>query len=164
MQTAQRINTKTLGISMEYLAFNYFTAGPSDQELSLIAKAVYESDLTITHLGKNDPPRKWKGSEEEFLEIFIKGDDSTNYIFSRAKGHGIEIDFTINHDLEWETSSISISGKEKVYVESLCIHFSKYISSFMCISGQMGLGSNQKWNILLENNNCPISLKEKVNA
>ncbi len=149
---------------MEYLAFNYFTAAPSDQELSLIAKAVYDSDLKITHLGKNDPPRKWNGTEEEFLEMLIKGDDSINYTHSRSKGNGVEIDFTINHDLEWESSTISISGTDKEFVESLCIHFSKYIASFMCISGQLGLGSNQKWNILLENNNCPISLREKVNA
>jgi len=149
---------------MEYLTFNYFSAAPSNLELSLIAKAVYESDLNISHLGKNDPPKKWGGSQLEFLEVLKKGDDSINYTFSRANENGVEIDFTINNDPVWESSTIAITGANKVYVESLCLHFSKYIESFICISGLMGLNSNQKWDILSKGNNCPASLIEKINA
>jgi hypothetical protein len=146
---------------MEYVAYNYFPT-PSDLELERIANAVYESDLSLSHLGKNDPPKKWAGSKTEFLDVLRKGTDLTNYTHSRAKDNGVEIDFTIHNDPRWESSSISISGDNREYVESLCVQFSKHLNSYMCISGQLGLGSNQQWNILAESDQCPSSLREKV--
>ena len=146
---------------MEYVAFNYFPT-PSDLELEYITDAIYESNLSLSHLGKNDPPKKWSGSKAEFLDILRKGTNLTNYTYSRAKDNGVEIDFTIHNDPRWESSSISISGKNREYVESLCIQFSKHLDSYVCISGQSGLGSSQQWSILAKSDKCPTSLWEKV--
>jgi hypothetical protein len=146
---------------MEFVAYNYFP--PNNVEyIQGIVEALSSSELQLSHLGKNDPPKKWKGSVTEIFDILQQGTDCTNYIFAKDSKNNLEIDFALGNFPEAVISTISISGKSKELVEQLCLHFANYVSSYLCISGQLGLGKSQSWSFLLESENCPISILEQV--
>jgi hypothetical protein len=146
---------------MDYVAYNYFPPNKEEYIRGMV-QAIFTSEIELTHLGKNDPPKKWSGNREELLNVLSQGNDKTNYAFARASNHKIEIDFSLGNCPESVASTISISGKSKESVEFLCLHFSKYVNSFLCISGQLGLGSGQKWAYILQNDLCPTSILEQV--
>ncbi|AMJ73198.1 hypothetical protein [Alteromonas stellipolaris] len=146
---------------MDFVAFNYFP--PNKEEyIKGIAEAISASGIQLTHLGKNDPPRKWSGSAEEIYDVLSGGNDKTNYTFAKDSKNKVDIDFSLGNCPEAITSTISISGKSKEVVERLCLHFSKYVNSFLCISGQLGLGAAQQWTYLLQNDHCPASILDQV--
>jgi hypothetical protein len=149
---------------MDYVAYNYFPPN-KDEYVRGIVKAIYVSEIQLTHLGKSDPPRKWSGNSEEVYALLTRGNDKTNYTFAKDSKSKIEIDFSLGNFPEAVTSVISISGKNKELVELLCLHFAKHVNSFLCISGQLGLGPGQQWSYLMQSSNCPASILEnKKNA
>lgn len=146
---------------MEFVAYNYFP--PNNVEyIQGIVEALSSSEVNLSHLGKNDSPIKWKGSTTEIIEVLQKGTDRTIYTFAKDTANNLEIDFALGNFPEAVTSTISISGNSKELVEKLCLHFAKYVGSYLCIAGKLGLGPSQSWSFLLENKNCPSSILEQV--
>jgi hypothetical protein len=146
---------------MEFVAYNYFPPNKVEY-IQGIVETLSNSGLQLSHLGKNDPPKKWKGSVTEIIELLQKGTDRTNYTFAKDSTNKLEIDFALGNFPEAVTSTISISGESKELVEKVCLHFAKYVGSYLCISGQLGLGQSQSWSFLLESENCPVSILEQV--
>jgi len=146
---------------MDFVAYNYFP--PNEVEcIEGIAEAFSTSEIELTHLGKNDPPRKWKGSLDEIMGVLQQGKDMTNYTFAKDIKNKVELDFALGNFPEAITSTLSISGKDRERVERVCLHFAKYINSYLCISGRLGLGAQQSWSYLMQSNNCPASILEQV--
>lgn len=146
---------------MEFVAYNYFP--PSEVEyIQGIVEALSASEMQLSHLGKNDPPKKWNGEFSEILDVLQQGTDRTNYTFAKDSKNNLEIDFALGNFSEAVTSTISISGKSRRLVEQLSLHFAKYVNSYLCISGQLGLEQGQAWSFLLQSENCPASILEQV--
>lgn len=148
-------------IKMEYVAYNYFP-NPAQEEYVIIVDAIYSSAINISHLGKNDPPKKWAGNKGKFLDVLCQGADLKNYTFVRDNSNKIEFEIMLRNDPIWEFSTISMSGKNPETVKSLILHLAKNTDSFLCIFGQLGLGKDQNWEILIEHEKCPKSLREKI--
>ncbi len=146
---------------MEFVAFNYFP--PNNVEcIEGVIKALSTSEIELTHLGINDPPKKWKGNLAEILDVLNQGKDMTNYTFAKDIINKVELDFALGNFPEAITSTISISGKNKDLIERVCLHFSKHVKSYLCISGQLGLGAQQSWSYLMQSIDCPTSILEQV--
>jgi hypothetical protein len=146
---------------MDFVAYNYFP--PNELEyIQGIVEALSNSEVHLSHLGKNDPPKKWNGNSSEIIDVLRQGTDLTNYTFAKDAKNKLEIDFALGNYSEAVTSTISISGKSRELVEYVCLHFAKHVNSYLCISGQLGLGQTQAWSFLLQSDSCPASILEQV--
>ena len=146
---------------MDFVSYNYFPT-PKGMGLSSITDGLFSSKICLSHLGKKDPPKKWNGGKTEFLSVLTSGSDLTNYTFGRDHILKIEIDFQIHHDPKWVHSIISIGGVNRELVESLSLHFVKYINSFLCISSQMGHGKPKVFRNLFQSEECPKFLLDRI--
>ena len=62
---------------MDYVAYNYFPPNKEEYIRGMV-QAIFTSEIELTHLGKNDPPKKWSGNREELLNVLSQGNDKTN--------------------------------------------------------------------------------------
>ena len=146
---------------MNFVAYNYFKPNSRDH-IDGIRQALGSSELELTHLGKSDPPKKWSGSVPEATEIIWKGSDMTNYTFARDTKNQIELDFALGNSTEAIVSSISVNGPDRKLVEDICLNFARQLDSFLCISGELGLGPQQSWSYLMQSKNCPPAILRQV--
>lgn len=146
---------------MEYIAINYFET-PNDEVIDLIASAFFRSDFEISNAGKNDPPKKFKGGVNELSALIKDSTDLTNYTFLASRNNKIGVTIEIHNDPRWEHSKFSISGPNKEVIEEFCLSLNSSVNSYLCISGDMELGSSQEWSFLYENSSCPPSILEQV--
>jgi len=145
-------------------SYNYFPS-PRCNDLQIVADAIIFSGIRLSHVGKDDPPKKWNGNNKEFIKILEDSTDSTNYTFIRDIKAKIETTITIHNNPVWESSSISISGTDREYIEKICVKLAEYLNSYICIStekDEYDFSKNHDWKILYKNEKCPASLLKKI--
>jgi hypothetical protein len=136
-----------------------YTPKLAESVIPQLVAALAGAGIKITHLGKNDPPRKWRGTDEQVAELIWKGNDLTNWTFGRDSRLKVEFTIELHRDPRWSHDSISLSGCDLRVIESLATAICKSSNAFMAISGILGMGKEQQWNLLWMSDSCPAELK-----
>ena len=131
-------------------------------EIRAMFQSLADTGHAVTHLGKNDPPKKWSGSREEATAMILAGTDLTLSTFVRDAKHRLDMTVEIHRDPRWQSSTISASMPEEVSLRILGEHLTAHIRSFAAILGRSGAGKDQRWQILHLADDCPSDLKAKI--
>ncbi len=85
----------------------------AEPEISSLIGWLREGGYSITKLGHNDPPRRWKGTDEEAIREILSGDGSmTIYpglVAVRKDGLKLHLNITIDSDPTYGYSTVSTS-------------------------------------------------------
>jgi hypothetical protein len=74
---------------MTHILYAYI-ANPTTAQVGSFLRALLERGISISHLGKNDPPRKFGGDVEEAVSMVVTGTDLTNWTFARDAAQRLE--------------------------------------------------------------------------
>jgi hypothetical protein len=129
-------------------------------EVRSLLQVLKDSPYSITHLGKNDPPKKWSGAPSEAENIILTGTDETVYSFIRDAKRKFDMTIEIHKDPRWRGSTISASLPEEGSLRILGMNLVAHIKSFAAILGRSG-GKDQAWEILHLSSDCPPELAAK---
>jgi len=146
---------------MEFVAYVYVPA-IRDIESRTILHTLRDAGFSISHLGKNDPPKKWAGSIDDAVALVISGTDITNSTFIRDAKRKLGLTLDIHKDTRWTSSTISMSMPDKESLSALCRALSRKVITYASILGISGAGKDQKWDILYMSEDCPVDLKQKI--
>lgn len=145
---------------MLYSLYIYISK-PTTEQVGSFLNALANSGISITHLGKNDPPRKYDGELEEAVSQVFSGKDLTDYTFIRDKTNRLEFDFQIHHDPRWKHSTISASCPDTSILSLLVDSASQAFDLFIAVRGVLGAGKGQAWEIIHKTDRCPPELLSK---
>ena len=117
-------------------------------EVRSLFRLLQDLGFSVTHLGKNDPPKKWSGTSEEAEAVVLSGSDMTIWTFIRDAKRRLDVTVQIHRDPSWKHSTISASAPEEEMLRHLGTGLTTRINSFAGILGQSGRGKDQPWNVL----------------
>jgi len=122
-------------------------------------------DLEISHLGHNDPPKKFSGDVDEIIWSILEGSDLTSYTFARIdEGKiGLALEFR-NNDDRWAFSTISMSGKCESTLRGIEVAIRGTLRTYMSVLGVLESDKDQEWEILTKTANCPHDLLSSFSA
>ena len=146
---------------MESNGYIYLPKRADDAAVDLI-DALIDAGICVSHLGKSDPPKNWKGSKEDIVSMVTSGADSTRWTFGRDKEKGIEFTIELHGDHRWTHDTISISTKDEKETGILVDQLSNRLKPYMGIVGVSGMGKNQDWDIRYISEDCPTDLVSKI--
>lgn len=146
---------------MTYLGYIY-TSHLDSEGIRVFIRSLEICGILITHLGKSDPPKKWKGSELEVFEVINRGDDLTNYTFGRDSKKKIDFDIQLHKDPRWSHDTVSFSAPKSDILENILKQVSKDLNAFIGFWGVSGKGKNQDWNIVHISDLCPSDIKKLI--
>ena len=147
---------------MKTVAVVYAYIGkPDAPQIERLLESLKDHGVTLTHLGKNDPPRKFAGDVQAALSMVLAGKDLTNYTFMRDSGKHLDLSIQIHNDPQWSHSTISASCSEGNGLESVCGAVLASLELCLLIRGTLGFGKEQSWEILHLGENCPEELRTK---
>ena len=69
---------------MDVVAYLYFKT-PETSEASTLFLAVLASGITLTHFGKNDPPKRWTGDFDAMCAQVLGQPEQNKWAFLRDK-------------------------------------------------------------------------------
>jgi hypothetical protein len=118
--------------------------------------------VTLTHLGKNDPPAKWSGDITLATEVILAGQDLTLWTFFRAKKLKIEGTIEIHRDPRWTHDSISISGEDIWLLQTLATSLHSRMDAYLTIMGKSGGGKDQEWTVIGRRSDCPKEMLARI--
>jgi hypothetical protein len=145
---------------MSQLVYAYI-AKPSLKQVSNFFLEIQGLGISITHLGKSDPPRKFRGGLEEAVSMVFEGTDLTNYTFVRDSAIKLDFDFQIRNDPRWSHSTLSASCSDNVVIKNISDSVAKSFDLFATIRGLSGGGKQQNWEVIYIAENCPSELRSK---
>jgi hypothetical protein len=148
---------------MSYVLYAYF-AKPTTTQIGIFLRALQKRGVSITHLGKKDPPRKFSGSVEEAISVVFSGTDLTNYTFARDAARKLQFDIQIHHDPRWIHSTISASCPDSTALAPVSESAAVSFASFITVRGISGGGKDQTWEVLHLTEQCPDELRSKFFA
>ena len=91
---------------MSHVLYAYI-AKPTTAQVGTFLRALQERGVSISHLGKRDPPPKFGGSLDEAVSMVFIGIDLTDYTFARDAARRLHFDIHIHHDPRWTHSTVS---------------------------------------------------------
>jgi len=145
---------------MSHCAFIY-TPHLKESDIHLWLEVLSAIGVTITHLGKSDPPKRWTGDHGSALAAILTGNDLTNYTFLRDNTAHIHFDIQLHRDPRWESDTISFSGGAGSRLTEIANKISESLTCYAAIVGISGGGKNQEWQIVHLSPDCPTSLRNK---
>ncbi len=132
---------------------------PTTDKVGSFLRALRGRGVTITHLGKSDPPRKFSGSVEEAASMVFSGTDLTDYTFGRDAAHKLHFDIQIHHDPCWTHSTVSASCPDTAALILVAESASATFDSFITVRGVLGGGKEQAWEVVHITERCPDDLR-----
>lgn len=145
---------------MKHCAFIY-TPHLKEGDIRLCLELLTSLGVTITNLGKNDPPRRWNGDLEAAVTVILSGTDLTNYSFLSDSKARLEFDIQLHRDPRWESDTIALSGETETRLIEIARKLSDRLPCHAAIVGISGGGKDQEWQILRINPDCPSGLRSK---
>lgn len=119
-------------------------------------------NVKITYLGKNDPPKKWKGDRESALATILSGTDLTNYTFFRDNTARLHFDIQLHRDPRWESNTIFFSGADEPQLLEITRNPAEQLPCYAAIVGISGGGADQDWQVVHLGPDCPSALRIKI--
>jgi hypothetical protein len=148
---------------MSHVLYAYI-AKPTIAQVGSFLRALLERGISISHLGKNDPPRKFSGEVEEAVSMVFTGNDLTNWTHGRDAARKLYFSFQIHHDPRWTHSTVSVSCPDTVALAIVAEVAATAFDSFITIQGVLGQDKEQVWNIVHITEKCPYELRSRFVA
>jgi hypothetical protein len=82
---------------MTHILYAYI-AKPTSAQVGSFDRVLQEHGVSISHLGKNDPPPRFGGSVDEAVGMVFSGTDLTDHTFGRDAARKLHFDIQIHHD------------------------------------------------------------------
>jgi hypothetical protein len=117
--------------------------------------------VSLTHLGHNDPPRKWSGDDESAASQILGAPDLTGWTFLRDGKSGLELSVQMHRDPSWGHDTISLSGALQRQIEQVAEAIADSTPHFVAIIGVTGGGKDQAWRVLRMSSECPDRLRSR---
>jgi len=149
--------------SMSSLLFSYI-AKPSVEQVSNFLRALERRGITVTHLGKKDPPGRCDlGIDDKVVKIF-SGDEQTNYTFLRSVDQKLDFDIQIHNDPRWKHSTVSAACEDPEKLVWVSDGVAEAFGLFISVLGVTGGGKSQQWKVLRVTVACPPELRGKFSG
>jgi hypothetical protein len=145
---------------MHYLQYAYI-AKPTTAQVSHFLRALADHGISVSHLGKSDPPRKFRGSVDEAVSMVFSGTDLTNWTFARDAARKLDFDFQIHHDPEWTHSTVSASCPDLGVLDLVADSAAGALDLFITIRGVSSGGKGQPWEVVHVTERCPHELRSR---
>lgn len=130
-------------------------------QVSRFLSALEGHDISVSHLGKSDPPYKFQGTVDEAASIVFSGTGLTDYTFARDTAQGLEFDFHVHHDPRWIHSTVSASCSDTAVLAFVAKSAATAFDLFITIQGISGRGKDQPWGVICITERCPNELRSK---
>ena len=95
---ALQLQARARSMAMDHLQYSYI-AMPTTAQVSSFLRALASHGVSISHLGKSDPPRKFRGSIDDAVSMMFSGTDL--WTFARDAARKLDFDFQIRDDPPW---------------------------------------------------------------
>ena len=141
-----------------------YIAKPTTPQVVGFLQALEEHGVSVSHLGKSDPPRKFHGSHNEAASLVFAGTDTTNYTFGRDATRKLDFDIQIHHDPQWTHSSVSASSPNAEVLDLVAQSAIATFDAFMIVRGILGGGKQQSWEVVYTGASCPHDLRARFVA
>jgi hypothetical protein len=148
---------------MSHVLYAYI-AKPTAAQVDSFLRALQGRGVSITHLGKSDPPRKFGGIVEEAVSMVFSGTNLTDSTFARDAAQRLGLDFDIHHDPRWTHSTVSASCPDTAVLGLVADSAAAAFDLFIAIRGVSGGGKEQPWEIVHITERCPDELRSKFVA
>jgi len=148
---------------MSHVLYAYI-AKPTTAQVGSFLHALQERGVSISHLGKSDPPRKFGGTVEEAVNMVFSGTGLTDWTFARDAARQLHFDFEINHDPRWTHSTVSASCSDSDALGLIAESAAGAFDSFITIRGVSGGGKGQAWEVVHITERCPDELRSRFVA
>lgn len=145
---------------MTAAAYVYVPTPPPSALPRLIGDIV--SDLSISHAGFRDPPKKWVGTTEGLVALVERQRELTRYLFLRDKDKHIDISLAVRSDTQWTWSTVSIGARDAAQCTALALVLCERLDPYLCIQGIEGGGKDQPWVVHRRRPDCPADLSAAV--
>ena len=143
---------------MSHVLYAYI-AKPTTTQVSSFLRALADRGVVISHLGKNDPPRKFAGSIDQAVSMVFSGRELTDWTFARDAARKLDFDFKIYHDPRWTHSTVSASCSDKAILGVVADSAAKAFDLFITIRGVCSGGKEQAWEVVAVTEKCPDELR-----
>jgi hypothetical protein len=137
---------------------------PTATQVCAFLCGLAQSGITISHLGKSDPPRKFGGTINDAVDLIFSGSDLTNYTFARDSARKLDFDVQIHHDPRWTHSTVSASCPDPAQLGLVADIAKAAFALFIAIRGVSGGDKQQPWDVLCVTEECPKDLRTKFAA
>lgn len=137
---------------------------PTTAQVGNFLRSLNGHGISISHLGKNDPPRKFDGSVDEAVNMAFCGRDLTDYTFARDAARKLGFSIQIHHDPRWTHSTVSASCPDTSVLDFVVDSAVASFDFFIAVRGTLDIGKEQHWNILHVTERCPHELRSKFIA
>ena len=145
---------------MDHLQISYI-AKPTTAQVGSFLRALAGHGVSVSHLGKSDPPRKFRGSLDEAVSMVFSGTDLTNWTFARDAARKLDFDFQIHHDPEWTHSTVSASCPDLSVLDPFADSAAGAFDLFITIRGVSSGGKEQPWEVVHVTERCPHELRSR---
>jgi hypothetical protein len=143
---------------MDRLQYSYI-AKPTTAQVSSFLRALGGHGVSISHLGKSDPPRKFRGSIDDAVSMMFSGTDL--WTFARDAARKLDFDFQIRDDPPWTHSTVSASCPDLGVLDPLADSAAGAFDLFITIRGVSGGGKEQLWEVVHVTERCPHELRSR---
>ncbi|MBK6907585.1 MAG: hypothetical protein IPH08_11110 [Rhodocyclaceae bacterium] len=92
---------------MTPIAYLYLPT-PSPENVAEIFESILASGVSISHFGRNDPPKKWNGDTQAMARLVLEQPELNKCVFMRDKTNAIELTVELFYDPRWSHSTIFI--------------------------------------------------------
>jgi hypothetical protein len=148
---------------MSHILYAYI-AKPTTAQVGSFLRAMQERGVSVSHLGKSDPPRKFAGNVEEAVGMVFSGTDLTDYTFARDAARKLQFDIQIHHDQRWTHSTVSASCADTAVLGLVANSAAAAFDLFITVCGVSGGSKQQPWQVVHVTERCPDELRSKFVA
>ena len=149
-----------MAVEAEHVLYAYI-AKPTTTQVSAFLCALADHGVSLSHLGKRDPPRKFAGSVDEAVSMVFSGTELTDWTFARDAARRLDFHFTIDHDPRWRHSTVSASSPDKAVLGLFADSAAGAFDLLITIRGVLGGGKEQAWEVVHVTERCPHELRSR---
>jgi len=147
---------------MTAIAYLYLPTPPRE-DAAEIFESILASGVSISHFGRNDPPKKWNGDVQAMTRLVLEQPELNKWVFIRDKTNGIELTLQLFYDPRWSHSTISLSASLQQAVTSVAMKLVTRLNPYLCIQGTSDAGKDQSWHLLHKRKDCPQGVVNGIN-
>jgi hypothetical protein len=146
---------------MTAIAYLYLPTPPRE-DVAEIFESILDSGVSISHFGRNDPPRIWNGDVQAMTQLVLEQSELNKYVFMRDKTNAIELSLELFYDPRWSYSTISLNAPSQQTVTSIAAKLVTRLNPYLCIQGTSGAGKEQSWHLLHKRQDCPQGIVNDI--
>ncbi|MBK6907461.1 MAG: hypothetical protein IPH08_10390 [Rhodocyclaceae bacterium] len=147
---------------MTPIAYLYLPT-PSPENVAEIFESILASGVSISHFGRNDPPKKWNGDTQAMARLVLEQPELNKCVFVRDKTNAIELTVELFYDPRWSHSTISLGASLQQAVTSVAAKLIARLNPYLCIQGTSAAGKDQSWHLLHKRKDCPQGVVNGIN-